>query len=186
MMFKKEISRAEIEEKLSKSGDYVKMDFLSACLKKQLNFDTKKFVLVTLSQLYESRKIYLEAAKLIKVSADINTTFKGKMDDFVKSADLFIKAGDFDEADASFNKALALGSTQEKVFVKNLKRDYYKAQAKIYLQQDKRANAVKLYERLLSLDLAVDEKKEIQKTLLELYQRLGKIMEYSALQKSIS
>lgn len=179
------VTRQEIEDKLAKSGDYVKIDFLSSCLKKQIDFDTKKFIFITLSKLYESKKMYLESAKMIRASADINTTFKGKMDDFVKSAELYIKAGVFDEADISFNKAIALANTQEKVGIKNLKKEHYKTQAKLYLQQDRRANAMKLYEKLLELDLDVFERKEAQKVLLDLYQKLGKIREYYALEKSI-
>ena len=184
-MLRKEITRVEIESRLAKSGDFVKIDFLAGCLKANLDFDTKKFVLVTLSKLYEARKMFLEAAKMMKASADINTTFKGKIDDFIKSADLYIKGGEFDEADASFNKATALAKTQEKVGIKNIRKEYYKMQAKIYLQNDKRANALKLYEKILSFDLDVLERKEAQKILLDLYQKLGKIREYYALQRAM-
>ena len=183
---RKKITRDEIESKLAISGDFVKIDFLTACLKKELDFDTKKFILITLSKLYESRKMYLESAKMIKASADINTTFKGKMDDFIKSAELYIKGGNFNDADASFNKALALANTEEKSLIKNIKKEYFKTQAKLYLKQDKRANAMKLYELILeSFDLDILEKKEMQKTLLDLYQKLGKIREYASLQRSL-
>src|SRR3989344_1894106 len=99
-----------VEEKLKTMGDYVKMDYLSGCLKNSLDFETRKFVLTTLSRIYESRAMYSEAGKLIKASADINTTFDSKIGDFMKAVELFVKAGNYDEADNTFNKAIVLGN----------------------------------------------------------------------------
>jgi len=70
----KVFNRKEIEEKLQNVGDYVKMDFLQNCLRQQLDFDTRKFVLIKLAGAYELRRMFLAAAKLMKDAADINTT----------------------------------------------------------------------------------------------------------------
>jgi len=43
------LTRRDIEAKLSSVGDYVKMDFLQQCLKKNIDFDTKRFVMVKLA-----------------------------------------------------------------------------------------------------------------------------------------
>ena len=72
------LSRREIDAKLAASGDYVKMDYLQACLKKPLDFDTKRFVMTKLASIYESRMMYLEAGKLVRNVADINTTYEGE------------------------------------------------------------------------------------------------------------
>ncbi len=180
-----DISRREIEERLLRVGDYVKMDFLSNCLKKQLDFDTRRYVLLKLSSIYESRKMYLEAAKLIRAAADINTTFEGKMQDFVKSTELFIKSGNINEADICFGKALVSANEKQKVGIKIKIKDIYKVQAKEYLNRDKRKHAMETYEKLLTLDLDPLEKKETQQNLLQMYEKLGKVKEYFALQKII-
>lgn len=180
----KESTRHEIEERLNKLGDYVKIGYLTECLKKQLDFDTKKFVMVQLVGLYENKKMYGEAAKLMKNAADINATFKSKIDDFVKSGELFIKAENYDDADISFNKALAMANTQEKIEIKYMKKNLYSKQAKEYLRNDKRAHAMRAYEKFMTMDLNEMEKKESQKTLLDLYLKLGKMREYSALNKT--
>src|SRR3989304_1542726 len=92
-------TRRAIEEKISTMGDYVKIGYLSNCLKRSLDFDTRRFVLTSLSKLYEDKKMFLDAAKSIGNAADINTTFQGKIGDFVKSTELFTKARSYNEAD---------------------------------------------------------------------------------------
>ncbi len=184
-MEKKGVSRKEVEENISKMGDYVRIDYLSRCLKKEIDFDTKKFILVRLAGIYEERAMYGEAAKLFRISAEINTTFQGKINDFVKSAEMFIKANDFDEADVSFTRGGALGNTEQKLSIKLFKKQFYYTYALDCLKKDKRSHAVKVYEKLLELNLDSIEKKRAEETLLDLYQKLGKIREYGMLKRSI-
>ncbi len=179
------LNRREIEAKIANVGDYVKMDYLQACLKRQIDFDTKKFVLTKLSDIYEERRMYLEAGKLIRIAADINTTYEGKMNDFLKSAILLIKAGNFDEADVSVAKAVAVANERQKVVIKIRIKDAYISQAQEFLKKDKRKRAMETYEKLLTLDLMPDEKKDARQALIDLYQKLGKVKEYYTLQESL-
>ena len=110
-MLIKEKTRREVEEKLKSLGDFVKIDYLTSCLKQQVDFDTRKFVLLQLSKLYEDKKMFVEAGKMIELAANINTTFQNQINDFLKAAELFVKGGDFDKADKSFEKALVAGNT---------------------------------------------------------------------------
>lgn len=181
----KENTRREIETKLEGMGDYVKMDYLSSCLKKQLDFDTRKFVLMTLAGIYEKRSIFSEAGKLYRSAAEINTTTQSKINDYLKSCDVFIKAGEFDEAEISFKRALATGNEAEKHRIKETLKEYYKKQAKEFLQRDKRKHAMDTYERLLTFDLNLEEKKLAKEQLLELYHKLGKVREYLNMKKQI-
>ena len=48
----KEKNRREIEERLGKMGDYVKIDYLISCLKRDLDFDSKRFCLIKLSFMF--------------------------------------------------------------------------------------------------------------------------------------
>lgn len=184
-MFEKEHipTRKEVEAKIASVGDYVKMDYLSACLKKQIDFDTKKFVLTKLAAIYETRGMYAEAAKMMRYSADINTTFDGKLSDFMKSTELFVKGGNYDEADVSFTKALGCANTMQKESIKSKRKEYYKNQAKEYVKKDKRKHAMETYEKLLMLDLNQSEKQEVQNALLPLYEKLGKVKEFYNLKK---
>jgi len=184
-MEKEAISRKEVELKLSKVGDYVKMDFLQSCLKKQIDFDTRKYVLITLSKIYEEKKMFLEAGKLLRASAEINTTYDAKMNDFMKSTELFVKAGVFEDADISFTKALACAAEKQKNDLKNKRKEFYNNHAQEMMQKDKRKHAMEAYEKLIELDLQGEEKKKVQTALLGLYEKLGKISEYGSLKKSM-
>ena len=185
-MLGESVTKKEVEAKLASVGDYVKMDFLQQCMKKQLDFDTRRFVMTKLSSIYESRLMFLEAAKLIRNVADINTTFDGKYNDFAKSMELYIKAGEYDEAESSFQKALACGNERQKFAVKQKMKDMLKMKANELLKRDKRKNAADAYEKMLSLSfLDIAERKEVQNSLMQLYQKLGKIREFYALKRDI-
>ncbi|MBS3065671.1 hypothetical protein J4229_01355 [Candidatus Pacearchaeota archaeon] len=179
------VTKRELEERLKNAGDYVKMDLLSSALKKQLDFDTKKFVLFKLAEIYETRKMFSEAAKMMRNAAEINATYEGKMNDFMKSCNLFIKGGSFAEGEVSFVKAMGCATELQKARLKTAKKEAYKAQAKEYLARQRRSHAMEVYEKILSLELTPDEKKEAQTTLLGLYEKLGKVKEYYALKASM-
>ena len=179
------VTRRELEDKLKNVGDYVKLDLLSSALKKQLDFDTKKFVLLKLAVIYEERKMFAEAAKMMRNAAEINTTYEAKMSDFMKSSTLFIKGGNFADGEVSFTKALGCATDLQKARLKTARKEAYKAQAKEYVIKDKRSNALVTYEKLLSLDLTPDEKREAQTSLLGLYEKLGKVKEFYALKANM-
>lgn len=186
-MEKVSVNKRDVEAKLAGVGDYVKMDYLQQCLNKQMDFDTKRFVMTKLSSIYESKLMFLEAAKLLKCVADINTTFEGKYLDFAKSMELYIKGGNFDEADLSFKKAMVCANDKQKVALKSKMKEIYKTRAKELMDRDKRKNAMEVYEKLISVSfLDSVERKEIQNSLLQLYQRLGKIKEFDNLQRNIN
>ena len=171
-------TRREIEANLTKMGDYVKMHYLQTSLKQHIDFDTRKFVLGKLSALYESRAMFADSAKLMKDSANINTTFGGKMSDFVKSAELFIKAGNFNEADLCFDMAIGCAENSQKNAIRNIKKGYYINLAKTYEVKNKRRNALEVYEKIRTLELDQNEKIEIEKSILDLYEKLGKVRDY--------
>ena len=181
------VSRRDIEARLASVGDYVKMDYLQACLKKQLDFDTKKFVLIKLSEIYESRKIFAEAGKMMRNAAEINATFDGKMQDFMKSVELFIRGGVFEEAEISFTKALGCSTELQKQRIKSRRKELYFMQARDFLAKDKRKHAMETFEMLLTLpELAPAERQEAQQALLKLYEKLGRIKEFYNLQHSMN
>lgn len=185
-MLVKEKNRREIEERLKALGNYVKIDYLNSCLKQSaLDFDTRRFVLLELARLYKEKKMHLEAGKMLQSAAPINTGYKGMIQDYVASAEMFAKAGNFENADISFEKAIGCANEKEKFEIKQIKIDRYKAQAEEYYKNDKRHNAMVAFEKLLELNLAPSERKEVQEKLLSLYDRLGKIRDYYSLKRAM-
>ncbi|MAG38084.1 hypothetical protein CMI45_01715 [Candidatus Pacearchaeota archaeon] len=179
-----EKSMLEISEKLKGMGDYVKISYLRDCLNNNLNFETRKFVLVRLAGIYEERSMFGDAAKLYRFASEINTSTESRINDFVKSTELFIRAGMFDEADASYRKALSLAKEIEKNKIVESVKGFYKTQGKLHEANDKRRNAMIIYEKLKSsFDLDMEEKKFVRERLLFLYDKLGKIKEYLALKE---
>ncbi len=174
----KERSRQEIEARLGKMGDYVQIDYLQRALSTHLDFDTRKFVLTKLASMYEDKGMILEAAKLMKSAAEINTTFKTKIQDYMKTVELYVRGGSFQDADLMFAQALALGNEREKGDMKSSYKKYYTDLAQFHMQRDKRQLARKTYEKLITLDLSPAEKKAAQDSLLQLYQKLGNIRDF--------
>lgn len=185
MAFGKEATRKDIEAKLATQGDYVKINYLTACLHQNLDFDTRRFAQLQLAKLYEAKGMYGEAGKLIRAAADINTTFTGKITDFMKSAELFARNGNFDEADLSIAKALASANSKEKLTIKAQQKTMYLTQARSLLEKDKRKNAMEAFEKVLQLDLQPAERTEVRNNLLFLYEKLGRVREFMNLKKSM-
>tara|TARA_Y100000310_G_scaffold209096_1_gene209711 strand:- start:186 stop:755 length:570 start_codon:yes stop_codon:yes gene_type:complete len=180
-----EKTSGEIEKRIEGKGDFVQMSYLQRALNSHLGLETRKFVLLRLSGIYEDRKMFREASKSIRDASDINITFKDKIRDFMKSVELSIRGGDYREADRTFAKALALGNNQEKLEMKGNFKNYYLSHAKNLLNKDKRNHAKDVFEKVLTLDLDIGERRGIQKILLELYERLGMIREFYNLKKSL-
>jgi tetratricopeptide (TPR) repeat protein len=186
-MERPDITRKEVEAKLINVGDYVKMDFLQRCLKKNLDFDTKRFVMIKLSAVYEARMMYLEAGKIARNVADINTTFEGKFNDFSKSMELYVRGGNYEEAEVSFKKALACANEKQKTLLKAKFKVSLNMRAKELMSKDKRKNAMEVYEKFIQLPfIDANERKEAQSALTFLYQKLGKIRELYSLQKDMA
>jgi len=179
-MIIREGNRAEIETRLGTMGDYVKIDYLSELLKRSLDYDTRRFVLLKLASIYKNKGMIVEAAKLVRNAADINTTYDKMMIDYTKAMQLFIQGGAFDDADVAMNKAIASCNTEsQRAELKIKRKESLKLQALEFLKIDKRKHAMLAYEKLLSLpEINAGEKREIQESLLKLYESLGKVKEF--------
>jgi tetratricopeptide (TPR) repeat protein len=182
----REKSVREISDKLKGMGDYVKMGYLKDCLRSALDLETRRFVLSNLSAIYEKRNMMSEAAKLYRALADLNLNKDSRVNDLIKSVELFIRAGMFEEAEITYHKALSSVKEIEKQRVIEGVKGFYLAQAKNYSVRGKRRYALQIYEKILkSFNLNVDEKRFVNTELLELYKQLGKVREFLDLNKKI-
>lgn len=181
-----ERTRAEIDAKIKNMGEYVKMSYLQRAAKSQLDYDTRRFVLLELTKIYEQKAMFLDAAKTIRAAADITTTFKDKISQFMKAVEFNIRGNGFAEAERLFQQALALGNDREKWEMKQAYKKYHFGQAQTYLKSDRRNNAKELLQKMLSLDLTAEEKTQVQNILLDLYYKLGNVREYHALKDKMA
>ena len=109
-----------------------------------------------------------------------------KINDMVKSAQLFVKGGSYDDAEADIKRALSACNEIQKPGVINKIKEFYFAQANEFIAKDKRKNAAEVYERLLDKNLSPNEKRDIQTKLLNIYNALGRISDYQRMKKSLN
>lgn len=179
-----EKTRPEIETKLNMMSDFLRMEYLESCLKQHVDFDVKRLCNSKLSELYEGRNMFSEAARNMEAVAEIAATFREKINAYIKESELWIKAGYYDRADESFRKALACGNMREKEDMKKAIKDLYRKQALAYEKSNRNSNALKVWQKLIEM-ADESEKPELKEKLLYLYKRLGKIREYSVLSGQI-
>lgn len=186
-MIIKEANRKDVEAKLATMGDYVKIDYLVQLLKGNLDYDTRRYVLLELAKLYKDKGMIAEAARLVNNAAEINTTYDGMMRDHSVAMQLFIKAGKYDEADSAMNKAMASCNNEtQKNALRAKRKEVLKAQAEEMLKKDKRKLAMLAYEKIASLpELTIDEKKDVQNQLVKLYEKLGKVKEFYGIKRGM-
>ena len=184
-MIIKERSKAEVEKKLSSMGDYVRIDYLDRILRRDTPLEIKNFAYEKLSALYEDKGMFAESARNMNALADSSITFREKIQRYVKTAELFIKAGMDNEAEKAFSKALACGSSKEKEEIKGKLKEFYFNQAQFYERGRKSNRALAIYEKILRMKITDIEIKEVKKKMLPLYDKLGKIQEYFRVKKQL-
>mgnify|MGYP001566083575 FL=1 len=175
--------KEEIEKFLENKGDFVRIDHLSRFLKESLTMDIKKFVCLKLGELYENKLMFSEAAKMYDIAAIFSIPFAEKIKHYIKEAELFIKAGAFDRADEAVRKAMVEAKEKERAEIYVNIKEFYKKQAQIYEKEARRSNSVKIYEKLLEMNLPEVERREIKEKLLNLYEKTGKLKEYYELKR---
>jgi len=186
-MLVKEKEKYEIEAKASGMSDFLKMDYLEACLKENFSFDIKKFCNVELAKLYEQRNMFSEAARKMEAIGEISITFREKKQAYMKAVELYVKAGLYNKAEFDLKKAKENANSQEKKEMKKAILKLVKEQAEVYEKENRRGKALPAYEWLYKMIKADEDsnqdikEEEIKAKLLELYSKLGKISEYNIL-----
>jgi len=183
--FDRAITKSEIEEAIRGKGDFVKIDYLKRYLEVVDSLEVKKFVLLNLAGICEANGMFGEAAKNMAVAADICLTYREKIEFFMKEAELLVKFGNFDLAEKAFERAYALGNSQEKINVKNKYHEFYRIQGELEEQQGKNRKALEVYERLLPMIENETLKLHVKEKMLELYQKLGRMKEYEELREGV-
>lgn len=179
------MTKKEIEQKFIEMNDYLRIEYLKSCLENQLDFDTKKFVLVKLAGLYETKGMYIEAGRAMRAAAEINTAAGTKVMDYIKAAELFIRGGDFEMTDVVKKKALQAGGDARREEIERAIKEYYKIQARVCIEANKRKQAAGIYEKMLGMGLDYLEKKEIVDNLLEIYEAFGEFNKLRTLKRKM-
>ena len=178
-----ELSKSDVEAKIEGKGDFIKIDYLSNILKQKLHRDTKKFVYLKLIEIYDKKRMFNDVAKMYEGLGIISIAFSEQIKNYIKATEYYIKAGFFDKADYSMKKAINEANSVERNEINITIKNFYKKQAEEYEMNSKRNAAVKIYEKLLEMNITDQERKEIKVKLMELYEKLGKLKEFYAMKR---
>lgn len=177
------MTKSEIEKELAPRGDFVRIDYLTRYIKENPPFDLRRFAYQKLAEIYEKRGMFSDAARCFDSISQLSVSSTEKVQSYVKETELFIKAGEFERADESMKRAVGESEGRQREEIKFALKDFYKRQALVYEKENRRNNATKIYEKLLTMDINSGEREEIKKKLLGLYEQLGRVKEFLVLQK---
>jgi hypothetical protein len=182
-MLKKDVTREDVDNAIKGKGEYVQIDALNRIISGMPHVLIKLYAYSKLAEVYERKKSYGDLGKTYESMAlyAINTT--DKINNFMKAAEAYIKDGSFERTDIALRKAMNEASEGQRVGLYVRIKEYYKKDALQFEKEMKRAQAVKIYEKLMLMRLADSEKEEIKKKLVDLYEKLGKYTEKSNLEK---
>lgn len=182
-MLTKDMSKMDIEQALKGKGDFVQIDYLTRLLKQSIPMEKKKFAYLKLAELYERKRMMSEAAKMCNNAALITIPIQEKIKHHVKEAELYVKGGDFFMAEEALRKGMKEATGKEKDNILNQVKEFYKLQGLVYEKEQRRNQAIKLYERFLQMSISDAERSEIKTRLTKLYESTGRLKEYFTLTK---
>ena len=174
MNLDKNMQKSEIEKFLSTKGDFVQIDYLGRFLKENPPLAVKKFAYTKLAELYQNKAMFSAAAKMYDNLAILSIAFSEKIGHYVKETEMYIKSGEFINADEAMKKALGDSNASQRSEINFSVKDFYKRQAETYEKELRRGSAVKIYEKMLEMNISDSERAEIKGKLSALYAKLGK------------
>ncbi len=174
----------DMKYKLSGMGaDLNKIDYLESALKAGFSFDIKRWIWDNLVELYELRKMFDKAAGAVREKAEIEISFREKIESLLRAGEFYSKAGKIEDADNMFVRASRDASMGQQQKIKLAMKNIFLISAKGLEEKGKKATALKFYERLIKMNLDEIEKKEIKEKLIRTYKALGKFKEIELLEE---
>jgi hypothetical protein len=182
-MLIKGVSKEEIENHLKGKGEYVQIDYLNRFIATGPHVLMKIYAYSKLAELYERKKSYGELGKTYESIAVFSINQQDKIKNFMKAAESYVKDGSFERADVALRKSMTEAKESERAMLYVKLKEFYKQEAEKFEKEMKRAQAAKIYEKMLLMRILDSEKEEIRKKLINLYEKLGKFREKALLEK---
>ena len=168
----------DIKYKLSGMGANLnKINYLESALKAGFSFEIKRWVWNNLVELYEGEKMFDKAAGAMREKAEIEISFREKIESLLRAGEFYAKAGKIDDADNMFIRASRDASMEQKQKIKLVMKNIFITSAMELEVKGKKATALKFYERLIKMKLDEVEKFDIKGKLVSTYKALGKFKE---------
>ncbi|MEM4330868.1 MAG: hypothetical protein QW273_02575 [Candidatus Pacearchaeota archaeon] len=174
----------EIEKKLNSfSTDFNRILYLESAMKKELPIETKRFILNKLISLYEAGRMFEKAGKTLTTKARLDYTFREKIEDFVRAAEMFCKAGKIEDAEIVFTNAINEANEMQRKEISQKRVLMYKQYAEYFEKIGKRSLSAKFYEKLLNIKINNEEREKIKEKLKNIYLSIGKLKEAKEVSK---
>ncbi len=154
--------------------DERKIEFIEKAMKKGMPTEVKITALEIMAEIYKKRKWFNTAAKNYCYAADLAGTFREKIDLYFKAAVMYLKAGEYFNADDNFRKVLVLSTEEKKPELQKKINTLYLEQAEEYEKEKRYTKAIKAYSKILSLKIPLQKILEIYDKLSLLYEKIGK------------
>lgn len=162
-----------------------KQEFLENILKKPLNIDVKITALIALADLFIGKKWFGLAARNYCYAGDLANTFREKIDLYFKGAVLYLRSGDYINAEDNFRKVLVLAANKDKESIKQKILLLYLEHANSYEKEKQYTKAIAAYNRILMMNLPLQKANEIREKLVTLYEKIGRPIEANQMRTQI-
>ena len=179
-----EKSKEEIEARANRMQDFLKMEYLEECSKKSTSIEVLRYCFFELSKLYEKHSMYSDAVKYIVKLRQLNVGNKERIRAYLRETELLIKGGFYDRADFLFKELVKTAGAVEREEIQRRVTEVYKEEAEKFEKSKRYHILVKVYEKLVPL-VKEDEKIIIQKRMVGLLTKLGKVRESIELEKGL-
>jgi len=178
------ITKSEIERVINGKEDFVKIDYLNRYLNHIDNFDVKKFILLNLASIYESKNMVPLAVRHLNSATDIALNNREKIELYMKIVGLYIKIRNFPQAENALKQAMYIAPELERLRLKSKCLDIFWNSAKEAETKEKGRHAFEIYKHMLTLSMPEDKRTELKEKLLNYYNKMGRVREYNKLKAS--
>ncbi len=179
-----ETNLEQIKERLAKMRtNFNKADYLESAFKKDLSIEIKKFILESLTDIYEQDKMYAKSAKAMSNKARFDSTFKERIVSYLRAAEFYCMVGGIEDAEEMFSRAVREANSVEKMDIIKKRKEMYFSYAEKLEKQGKRSNSMKFYEKLIKMRLEDSEKEVVKEKLIRTYKLLGKFKDAELISK---
>ncbi len=169
------VTKEEMLNEMKAKSDQLKLEYLEKIVKKMENDqETRKNAFILMTDIYAKKLWWDSAARAYLNAADLAKTFDDKKELFFKAAELFVRTGDYFTAEDTFRKVLVLAAkkdrkaTQDRIFI------VYINYARELENKRMQTKAISVYNKILTLNLPIEQANQIRDKMAELYEKIGK------------
>jgi len=179
-----EKSKGDVESRANRMQDFLKMEYLEECSKKNSSIETLRYCFFELSNLYEKHSMYSDAIKYIIKFRQLNIGSKERIRAYLREVELLIKGGSYDKAEFLLRELIKISGIAEGKKIMGKVIETYQKEAEKFEMTKKYSSLFKVYEKLVYL-VNDEDKMIIQKKMIVLLGKLGKIRESIELERGL-